>query len=86
LPLVVTSPVKAVVCAVALAPPVMVTEAKGVVAPTVLPKLTWPLPLVVVSAYEPSTAPPKATAALVLALLLLSVVSVVAAPKLTAPL
>jgi hypothetical protein len=38
-----------------------------------------------VSGYAPSTAPPNATAALVLALLVLSVLNVVAAPTVPAP-
>ena len=78
---------KYVVCAVVLEPPVIVRPPRAVVAPTA-PKVTAPLPLVIVSvsvANVPFTVELKVIAALVLTLLAVSVLSVVFAASVTAP-
>ena len=88
-PVVVTLSVKLVVWAV-LVPgtPVIVRLPTAVVAPTVLPKVTLPLPLVIVSDSVPRvplTVELNVTAALVLVLLAFKVLSVVFAAIVTAP-
>ena len=85
----VTLPFKVVVWAVVLPDtPVIAKPPKAVVAPTVLPNVTSPLPFVIVRVSLPSvpfTAELKVTAALVFVVLAYKVLSVVLAAKVTAP-